>query len=268
MRSFLWQSILLGFAAKSTAIFQGAITTDPNAVGVVRLQTGDILVGSGVVIGNGRCVITAAHVVKGLSERNLSVYKNKVEQGKITPTNDWVGASKINIPSQYQGTSNPQEEPSAYDFAVVELASAMATSPWKVSQTRGGALDLTMYGWGNISRNPPDPNMYPDELRSAVNKNSNIQGPECKDWKNFVGAICVMSSKPNSVGRPSAEGLNCDGDSGGPNVANGHVIGVTSGKNYACGYQTAGLLAGVSGSNQEAFMRQYQSTCGFQFGSP
>lgn len=261
MQSFLWQLILLGFAATSTAIYQGGKTTNLDAVGVVRVQAGSDAgnFGSGVVLGNGKCVITAAHVVKNWEARNLKFFKNKQERGNIIRTENSVAGSSIHIHPMYDGTSDPNEEPSAYDFAVVELASAMDTSPWKVSETRGGALDLTMYGWGSISSAPAT---FPGELRSAVNKNSATSSSKCRQWSNIVGAICVTSSKSNSAG------LNCQGDSGGPNVANNYVVGVTSGTNRICGYQTAGLLAGLSGSNQNDFMLKYQSTCGFEFGRP
>lgn len=264
MRSFLWQLILLGFAATSTAIYQGGKTTNLDAVGVVRVQVGSDAgnFGSGVVLGNGKCVITAAHVVSGSEARNLKIFKNKKEQGNIIRTENSVAGSSIHIHPMYDGTPDPNEDAPAYDFAVVELASAMDASPWKVSETRGGALDLTMYGWGSIS-DVISPTIYPDELRSAVNKNSATSSSECRQWYNIVGAICVTRSKPNS-----AEGLNCKGDSGGPNVAKNYVVGVTSSKKGNCGSQTAGLLAGLSGSNQNDFMLKYKSTCGFEFGSP
>ncbi|KAK7747132.1 hypothetical protein SLS62_009187 [Diatrype stigma] len=263
MRSFIWQSILLGFAATSTAIYQGAIvTSDPNAIGVVRVQsssdTNDF--GSGVVVGNGKCVITAAHVVKGKTPGGLKVFKNKKEQNMIIRTDTSVTASSIHIHPLYTGTSDPEEHPSAYDFAVVELESTMDTSPWKVSLTRGGYQDVTLYGWGSISMSPAT---FPAELRSAVNKNRDVDSwSQCKGWSNIVGAICIMN--PSS----SAQGLNCGGDSGGPAVTKEFVVGVASANNVICGYQTAGLLAGLSGTNQEAFMRKYENTCGFTFGSP
>lgn len=79
MRSLLWQSILLGFVATSTAIYNGAVVSNQTAIGVVRVQRSDTAddFGSGVVLGNGKCVITAAHVVLGKTAGNLKFYKNQ-----------------------------------------------------------------------------------------------------------------------------------------------------------------------------------------------
>ncbi|KAI2622177.1 trypsin-like cysteine/serine peptidase domain-containing protein [Hypomontagnella submonticulosa] len=269
MRSFLSQSILLGFAATSTAIYRGDITTSrANAIGAVRVQSGSDQdnFGSGVVLGNGRCVITAAHVVQGKSPADLKVFRNREDEGTIVRTDTCVKGSSIHVHPLYMGTSNPEEDPSAYDFAVVEVDSTMNASPWKVSQSRGGYQDINLYGWGSI---PKSPATYPPDLRSAVNKNRALDyWSQCRRWKDIVGAICMMNQESSPPNNAPPEGLNCGGDSGGPAVIQEYVVGVASAINGICGYQSAGLLAAMSGSNQERFLQQHASTCGFTFGSP
>jgi len=263
MLPLLWQWMLVGYVATSLAIYQGnSSLSNPDDIGVVRVQlkNDEDNFGSGVVLGNGKCVITAAHVVHGQQASNLKIYKNRVDGTKIVRTATSVEVSQINIHPMYRGTSDQFEDPSAYDFAVVELASVLDASPWKVSTSRGDYYDATLYGWGSISRAPFQ---YPTDLRSAINKNRDINWwDQCSKWRNIVGAICIM----NINNQPT--GLNCGGDSGGPAVTSSHVVGVASSINGYCGSQTAGLLAGLSGTNQENFMRSYASKCGFQFSRP
>ncbi|XDG03927.1 hypothetical protein ABKA04_003542 [Annulohypoxylon sp. FPYF3050] len=144
MRFSLLQSVLLGFAATSTAIYHGAVASDPNAIGVVHLQSryNKDDRHTGVVLGNGKCLITAAHA----AHKNDIVFKNKKGQNNISDTDDWVAISSVHKHPMWTGRNTIYHDPSAYDFAVVELESRMDASPWKISQNRGGYQDITLYG--------------------------------------------------------------------------------------------------------------------------
>lgn len=181
----------------------------------------------------------------------------------ILRTNTSVGSIDIHIHPNYTGASDTTGDTSSYNIAVVELEPTMDSSPWKISQTKHGFDNVTLYAWGHIGVPTTPPDTYPTELRSALDVYRTIdQWSQCGGWKNASGGICIM----NESG--SAKGLNCDSDTGGPAVANGYVVGLALDENNSCGKQTAGLLAALSGSKQEEFLQTYANKCGFTFGKP
>lgn len=163
MRSFLWQSILLGFAAISTAIFNGNVTTTRDAIGVVRLHMKDSIddyFGSGLVLGYGNCVITASHLFKGMGKDKVKVTGNKWEQNKIVRNNTEVSVSAIHAHSDH-------------DIAVVELASSMTTSPWKIATGNGRWKDINLYGWGSTTSPPSTSRMSFDRQSISTGTSNN-----------------------------------------------------------------------------------------------
>ncbi|KAI1086958.1 trypsin-like cysteine/serine peptidase domain-containing protein [Rostrohypoxylon terebratum] len=163
--------------------------------------------GSGVVVGNGKCVITAAHVVDAVSLSDIKVFENKVQNDMIVPTGNTISVARVTKHPYYKGTSEPHEGGSAFDMAVVELTTKMEANPWKVSQTRGKIhQNTTLYGWGTLTASP---SKYPEQLRSGANKIVSTSDRGCKQWYEIVGAICMMNEDGTAVG------LNCGGDLGG-----------------------------------------------------
>jgi len=270
-------SVLACLIYATAAIYNARTVTGADAkdaIGVVKYRTtvtGEYSYGSGIVLGNGKCMLTAAHVANG-HECDMVIYKNQLSGSAgaetVTYTDQFVGATYVDAHPRWKNCDDPTrpENYCAFDLAVVQLNEFLSASPWNVSLTRGGYTDqIRLFGWGQTS-NWTVPKEYPIALQMGEINNTNLENDNCTPWRSGDGAICLTSDE-------ASEGLNCGGDSGGPGVtlttvdgnARVTVMGVASEKYGNCGNQMSGVLAAVAGSSQKNFLDYYANFCGWHY---
>lgn len=115
--------------------------------------------------------------------------------------------------------------PSGADVALLQLSTAVAGTPVTVaSSSPGPGTAVTLYGWGQTTSSPgtSPASMFLKELQTQVDVDS-----AC-GWRGFDGAaeLCIQSTRDQTA---------CYGDSGGPAVVDGMLVGVTSRGSRTCG---------------------------------
>ncbi|XP_013097449.1 trypsin alpha-3-like [Stomoxys calcitrans] len=196
----------------SPRIVGGTTTSIANVPYVVQLRENGRYICAGALVGR-RFVVTAAHCIVGVTPAQLTVVGGA---SSLTQTGVRRAVNKIIRPRGYTETTLNK------DVAVIKLASDMtgsniATIPLN-TQRLTTRLNVRVSGWGQTSENATG---VARNLRTVVVPIVGKQG--CA--RQYSGTIALTGSMfcAGQAGRDS-----CIGDSGGPAVANGRLVGVVS----------------------------------------
>jgi secreted trypsin-like serine protease len=184
----------------------------------------------GVVVSPAK-IITAAHCAKGYDwTDNGSIIVGTAQ----IPTTDSGGNLDLHggtLDGTYRQWVNPTYNASTIDndIAILTLAVPVSVKPLPVTASTDTAsyaagTQATIYGWGRTSSTSND---ISDTLRSAtlpVDSDSTCSGYFGAD---FVAGHMVCAGNP-ATGSDTGTIAACNGDSGGPMVVNGKLVGVVS----------------------------------------
>ncbi|MFJ5551493.1 S1 family peptidase [Streptomyces sp. NPDC093225] len=191
---------------------------------------------SGSVV-NSRKILTAAHCVKG---------KNFVKYGfvitgatRIADSHSLYGGKMYSISKQWY---HPRYNSSTFanDIAVLTLKSRTSAKPAKVTTStdtasyRPGKIG-TSVGWGRTTSKNQNLSTYLRRGYLPVQANSVCQ----RFWGTGFKKGAMLCVGKAATGSDRGTVATCNGDSGGPFLVNGRIVGVTSWGVKDCVYKGA-----------------------------
>ncbi|MFD8937770.1 S1 family peptidase [Streptomyces sp. NPDC059578] len=208
-------------AAPASAIHGGKNATTGTHPYAMQLRTaGGQHVCGGTLVAPTK-VLTAAHCVKDVdAARQLKVIGGRTN---LAGTNGTVrGVADVTLHPQYDGFLGR-------DAAVLTLSARMPYRSLPVAGPRDNALyalgkTATAVGWGQTARDTSA-----TRLKSAVLKLASI-----KTCEPFTGPTDTRALTVCGAPTASTKDSTCRGDSGGPLIAGGKVIGIVSTGNKYC----------------------------------
>lgn len=209
--------------------------------GVVRI-TVDGYYGSGVLLYDGRAVLTAAHVVSHASSSGASISFETTAGNRTVQTN-----VIVSLPSYDAVQENN-------DLALVWLANSAPVTAERYSLYRGSdeiGRTLTMVGYGLTGSGATGAlsGSNPNPLRLKADNRFDAEAATLKTWMewemgwtpkagtqlvaDFDNGTVTQDALGQLIDHPGAglgqdEGLIAPGDSGGPAFINGQVAGIAS----------------------------------------
>lgn len=172
-------------------------------------------------------ILTAAHCVKG--------YDWKANGAVITGTSQLASGSTlpqgatVSAPWRQWNHSSYNSTTFDNDVAVITLANPVTAKPIRMTTSGdtasyASATEATLYGWGRTTSTTQD---ISETLKTAtlpVNSDTT-----CKSayGSEFVAGHMICAGKA-ATGSDSGTTTACNGDSGGPLIVNGRIVGVVS----------------------------------------
>ncbi|MCW2966593.1 MAG: Trypsin [Solirubrobacteraceae bacterium] len=181
-----------------------------------------------------RYVLTAAHCVKGVSRRELQIITGRTVLS--SSAGQVLRVAAIHIAPGYRANRDPD------DAAIVQLSSATRATPAPLASattTVAGGLSAFTLGWGVTA--PPDEDSVSDQLLGLSERT--LSDPSCRRLGNLAEFICVKAPNHGDV---------CDGDSGGPLLVGGLVVGIVS-----YGIRDCGTSADVTAFEKVSHVRAW-----------
>lgn len=125
------------------------------------------------------------------------------------------------------GIADALTDPNGTDVALLRLSTAVTRSPVTIaSSSPAPGTGITLFGWGQTTPQPGGSDLSPflKELQTQVLSDStcNQQGHRLDEGTE----LCIESTPDQTA---------CYGDSGGPAVVDGMLVGITSRGSWTCG---------------------------------
>ncbi|MGW3662722.1 trypsin-like serine protease [Streptomyces sp. NPDC005141] len=172
-------------------------------------------------------ILTAAHCVKG--------YDWKANGAVITGTAQLPSGSDLpagaTVSAPWRQWNHPSYSSTTIDndIAVITLANPVTAKPIRMTTSGDTAsyaasTEATLYGWGRTSSTTDDISETLKTAKLPINSDGTCGATYGSD---FVKGHMVCAGKP-ATGSDAGTTTACNGDSGGPLIVNGRIVGVVS----------------------------------------
>jgi secreted trypsin-like serine protease len=176
-------------------------------------------------------ILTAAHCVKGY---NWFKYGAVVTGTAQLPTSDSSGntdlhGGTVSLPLRQWNHPSYSSTTIDNDIAVVTLDTPVTAKPIRMTTSGDTAsyasgTKATLYGWGRTSSTTQDISQTLKTATLPINSDSTCSGAYGSD---FIKGHMVCAGTP-ATGSDTGTTTACNGDSGGPLIVGGRIVGVVS----------------------------------------
>ncbi|XP_011499751.1 PREDICTED: trypsin-like [Ceratosolen solmsi marchali] len=205
----------------------------------VSLQIRSRHICGGAIIGR-KWILTAAHCA---IDNNIVVKAGKYNIKESEVTEQTRRVENMFVHEFYSGPVKP------YDIALLELASPLRFNEYVreielPSEGSEPSESAVLSGWGSISRTKK--RILPSYLQTARMPLIDLQ--QCRRMLTVVDPNSPFELSADNICTGPGRGLlsSCNGDSGGPLIANNQVIGITSWGTVPCSGCTPSVYTKVS----------------------